>query len=249
MALVQPALERRASSAGARAVAGRMAGWFIRMISRLCFTSMRAKERPATSFLGLQVRQPRIRAQARQQAAHRLRRARQAQVDPSSASRTVPFTPRRGRGPAAPHAARRHRAGARTCRRKRSGLGSRQGFLARMSRGAHFLQSNHVRPPAPPHRILRRRRHQPHRRDREGRRGRRPAGAGHHRPEQPVRRHQVLQGGARRRRQAGDRLRADAAGPGRRPGGLSRAWCCWCRTTAATSTCASCWRAPGPATS
>ena len=83
-----------------------------------------------------------------------------------------------------------------------------------LSRAARFLQCVHVRPFAPAHRVLHRRRHQPHRRNHQDGGGRPSARAGHHRPEQPVRRHQVLQGGPRCRRQADHRRRNPAAGPG-----------------------------------
>ena len=60
---------------------------------------------------------------------------------------------------------------------------------------------------------------------------RRPARAGDHRPEQPVRRHQVLQGSARRGRQAAHRRRGAGAGLARKDRGARRASCCWCRTS------------------
>ena len=60
---------------------------------------------------------------------------------------------------------------------------------------------------------------------------RRPAGAGHHRPDQPVRRDQVLQGRARRGRQADDRRRRAGCRAWATTSSARRACCCWCRTT------------------
>ena len=88
-----------ASTAGARAACGRMAGWFMRMISRLTFTSSLPKGSCAgPAFLRRQVGEARVCAAAR---STKPRTAcgspARNRLMPSSASSTVPFSPARRR--------------------------------------------------------------------------------------------------------------------------------------------------------
>ena len=81
-------------------------------------------------------------------------------------------------------------AACRQCTRNTSAAGNATVALSRM-------RSHGLRSPAHAHRVFRRRRHAAHRRRGRRRRRRRPGRAGDHRPQQPVRRGQVLQRGAR----------------------------------------------------